>query len=76
MIDINFYVWEPGDWQKHNGFKVDLDYCRHSVSLPPAWSSYQCSFKRKVKIGGYGFCTLHANMLVKMGYKLDDEAMK
>ena len=60
MID-NFRIWKPDDWQKYNGFEVDLERCRYSVF--DIWSSYQCSFKRKVDIDGYGFCRRHAKII-------------
>ena len=70
--DIKWVLWEPSDWERHNGFKVSEEHCRHYVYESGDWRSHQCLRKRKVMIQSYGFCTQHAKKLIdRRGYEED-----
>ena len=65
MSGIYWYIWKPDEWQRHNGFAVDLERCRFGV-----WSDFvhhQCSRKPTTEIDGFKFCTQHAKMIKKHG---------
>jgi hypothetical protein len=73
MPDLRFWVWSPDDWQKHNGFKVDMERCRAPVYPSGEFTSYQCSRKVKVELEGYGWCTQHAKMIMDRNPRLQEK---
>ena len=46
---------------------IDLDNCSYHVYSGEGWDfrGHQCSRKPKIKINGFGFCTLHGKKVLE-----------
>ncbi len=68
-MDISWYVYEPLDYEKSWGVRVDKTLCRYSVhNEGRSVSFHQCRRKPTEKVEGFGFCRQHAKM-VKEGLR-------